>query len=482
MSLTELSIQELQAGYQKRDFTVSEVVAEYLKQIDSHDKELGAYLSVWRDEALAAARELDKKIIGGLEPTGLVGVPMAVKDVLTTEQGVTTAGSKMLAHYRAPYNATAVDKLIQAGVIVLGKTNCDEFAMGSSGENSAFFPTKNPWNKTKVPGGSSSGSAVAVAARLCRAALGTDTGGSIRQPASFSGVVGLKPTYGRVSRYGLIAMTSSLDQVGPLSATVAEAATVLKAIAGLDFKDATSRNKTVPDYNDKLNHSLKGLTVGLPQEFFGKGLSRGSKQVLEKATQTLGELGLKIKHVNLPKSVYGLAAYYIIAPSEISANMARFDGLRFGESTEDRKLFNHYLNTRGRWLGKEVKRRIILGTYVLSAGYYDAYYRQAVKVRQLINQEFSNIFKEVDILACPTTPTVAFSLGEKTADPMAMYLADVNTVPVNIAGLPAISVPAGLYDGLPVGLQLIGAPWEEVKILQVAHQFERARGPWHLPA
>lgn len=479
--LTELSIKELHTGYIKRDFSVAEVVAEYLKRVQLVDKDIGAYLSVWAADASLAASALDKKISSGTKPTGLMGVPVAVKDVLTTSTGVTTAGSKMLSRYKAPYNATVVNKIMASGAIILGKTNCDEFAMGSSGENSAFYPTKNPWDKTKVPGGSSSGSAAAVAARLCRVALGTDTGGSIRQPASFCGVVGLKPTYGRVSRYGLVAMTSSLDQAGPLAPTVSEVADTLSVIAGFDPQDATSRHKTVPDYQAKLNHSLKGLTIGLPQEFFAKGLARGSKEVLEKAIDVLGQLGVKIKHVNLPATAYALAAYYIIAPSEISANMARYDGLRFGESTLDNNLLAHYLNTRGRFLGAEVKRRIILGTHVLSAGYYDAYYRQAVKVRQLISREYSQIFKQVDLLVCPTTPTVAFSLGEKTIDPMAMYLADVNTVPVNIAGLPAISVPAGLADRLPVGLQIIGAAWDEVKILQVAHQFELARGPWNLP-
>src|SRR3990167_10136220 len=432
--------------------------------MDAKDKELGAYLSVWRDEAAAAARELDKKIIGGLEPTGLVGVPMAVKDVLTTEQGVTTAGSKMLAHYRAPYNATAVDKLIQAGVIVLGKTNCDEFAMGSSGENSAFFPTKNTWNKTKVPGGSSSGSAVAVAARLCRAALGTDTGGSIRQPASFSGVVGLKPTYGRVSRYGLIAMTSSLDQVGPLSATVAEAATVLKAIAGLDFKDATSRNKTVPDYNDKLNHSLKGLTVGLPQEYFDEGLEKGVKNTVVSAVKKLEALGANLVELSLPHTKEAISVYYLIMLSEVSTNLARFDGIRFGNEREK--------------FGDEVKRRIMLGTYALSSGYHDAYYLRAAKVRTLIKKEFDKAFAKVDCLVGPVSPTTAFSIGEKINDPLQMYLADILTVPVSLAGLPAISVPCGFSNNLPVGLQIIGKQFAEEIILNLAHTYERANN-WY---
>ncbi|MEK7497123.1 MAG: Asp-tRNA(Asn)/Glu-tRNA(Gln) amidotransferase subunit GatA [Patescibacteria group bacterium] len=477
MSLTQYNLSELSQKIKSQAVTAREVVSDYLKKSTADftsKKSLGVYLTLASEQALSRADEIDEKIASGEEAGELAGVPIAVKDIIVTRGITTTAGSKILKNYVPPYSATVVEKLENAGAIVIGKTNCDEFAMGASGENSGFFPTHNPWDVLRVPGGSSSGSAAAVAAGFAPIALGTDTGGSIRQPAAFCGVVGLKPTYGRVSRFGIMAMTSSLDQVGPFTHTVADAALLLKIIAGFDEKDATSVKSVVPDYPSLLNKDIKKIKIGVPKEFFGEGLSADVKKVVEEAIDKLAELGAEIIPVSLPSMPYALAAYYILCPAEVSTNLARFDGLKYGESLREADLLSTLAKTRGELFGREVKRRIMLGTFVLSAGYYDAYYKSALAARQAIKNDFNRVFKEVDILATPTTPTTAFELGSKNQDPLAMYLADVYTVPVNIAGLPAISVPCGLSDGLPVGLQLIGNMWQEEKILKVAYNYEQA--------
>ncbi|MFH1112189.1 MAG: Asp-tRNA(Asn)/Glu-tRNA(Gln) amidotransferase subunit GatA [Patescibacteria group bacterium] len=478
MDVRKLTINELRFGYLKHQFSVREVVSDYLKKINEQDKDLGAYLYVAKEEALTTADNLDKKIARGASIGLLAGVPVAVKDVLVTEGMATTAGSRILENYKPPYNATAVQRILNEDAIILGKTNCDEFAMGASGENSGFKPAHNPWNKKCVPGGSSSGSAAAVAAGLCRISLGSDTAGSIRQPASFCGLVGVKPTYGRVSRYGLIAMASSFDTIGPLTATVEEAAQVLQIIAGYDHHDATSQNKNVPNYLGLLKQASKKLRIGVVKEFFAQGLDTKVGSAVMQALAVMQKFGHELVEVNLPTIPLGVATYYIITPAEVSANLARYDGLRYGHGVESNNLFEFYTKTRALLLGPEVKRRIILGTYILSAGYYDAYYRQAVLAREAIKADFNKVFAEVDVVAGPTTPTTAFALGEKTNDPLAMYLADANTAPVNIAGLPAVSVPCGLIDGLPVGLQLIGPAWSEGLLMQLVQVYETERGPF----
>ncbi len=438
-------------------------VTEALARIAAHDEALGAFLAVDREGALAAARALD---VEGDHGGPLTGVPVAVKDALCTRGLRTTAGSKILAGYVPPYDATAVARLRSAGAIIVGKTNLDEFSMGSSTEHSAFHPSRNPWDPTRAPGGSSGGSAVAVAARMTPAALGSDTGGSIRQPASFTGIVGIKPTYGRVSRYGLVAFASSLDQVGVLAADVATADTVLRVISGKDPMDATSVE--MPPIAPLAKESdVYGLRIGVPAEYFAEGLDPQVETRVREALRALEARGAVCVPVSLPSTRYAVATYYIVASAEASSNLSRFDGVRYGARVAGESLHEMYERTRSRGFGAEVKRRILLGTFVLSAGYYDAYYKKAMDQRRRIAQDFAQVFREVDVVCTPTTPTTAFRLGEKS-DPLSMYLADIYTLPASLAGLPALSVPCGFAGALPVGLQVIGRPWDEATILRVA--------------
>lgn len=438
---------------------------------------LGAFLSLTPDFALAQAVEADRRLAAG-ETAPLLGIPMGLKDILSTAGLPTTCGSRILENYVPQYSATVVQKLFDAGAILVGKTNMDEFAMGSSNENSAFFPARNPWDPDRVPGGSSGGSAVAVASGQVPFALGTDTGGSIRQPASFSGIVGLKPTYGRVSRYGLIAFASSLDQIGPMTRTVEDAATVLSVIAGWDPYDSTSLNAPVPDYQGALSREMAGLRLGVPREYMGKGMDPGVTRVLEDALDVYRRLGAQIVNISLPHTEYALSTYYVISPAEAMSNLARYDGVRYGLSVPGNDVWQTYAATREAGFGAEVKRRILLGTYVLSAGYYDAYYLKAQKVRTLVRRDFTEAFGQVDAILAPTSPTTAFSLGERTADPLQMYLSDVYTVPANIAGICGISIPGGFDNGLPVGIQLLGPPLGEETILAAAAAFQRET-PYH---
>ncbi|WP_448532835.1 Asp-tRNA(Asn)/Glu-tRNA(Gln) amidotransferase subunit GatA [Parathermosynechococcus lividus] len=473
-------IQELHRQLVKKERSATEITQAYLERIQALEPTLHSFLTVTGDRALEQAAAVDQQIAAG-ETIGLLsGIPLAIKDNLCTYGVRTTCASKMLADFVPPYESTVTAKLHQAGAVMLGKTNLDEFAMGSSTENSAFGLTANPWNIECVPGGSSGGSAAAVAAGECAAALGSDTGGSIRQPASFCGVVGLKPTYGLVSRYGLVAYASSLDQIGPLAPTVTDAAILLGAIAGHDPRDATSLKVPVPDYTQALRPDLKGLRVGVIQETISEGLQPEVKTAIEAALQTLKELGASLKELSCPRFAYGLPTYYIIAPSEASANLARYDGVNFGFRVEGAAdLLEMYTQTRAQGFGAEVKRRIMIGTYALSAGYYDAYYLRAQKVRTLIKEDFANAFEQVDVLICPTSPTTAFKAGEKTADPLSMYLSDLMTIPINLAGLPGLSLPCGFdATGLPIGLQLIGNVLQEETLFRVAYAYEQAT-PWH---
>lgn len=452
--------------------TVECVTEEFLEGIEKR-KRLNAFLSVFHEKALAQARVVDKKIAEGRAGM-LAGMVVAVKDNLCIKDEVVTCGSKMLQNFVSLYDATAVRRLRDADAVIIGKTNLDEFAMGSSTENSAYGPVLNPVNEAKVPGGSSGGSCVAVAAAMSHTALGTDTGGSIRQPASFCGIVGLKPTYGRVSRYGLIALASSFDQIGPFAYSVADAAKVLQVIAGHDEMDSTSADVPVPDYLSNLNKDVKGLKIGLPREAFGEGLDDEVRSAIEKAVDTLREGGAEIVEVGLPHSEYTISTYYILMTAEASSNLARYDGVRYGyRSPGVKDLTKMYVKSRSEGFGEEVKRRIMLGTYVLSAGYYDAYYRKAQKVRRLIQDDFLNAFKTVDCILMPTAPTTAFNVGEKANDPLAMYLSDVYTVSANLAGIPAISVPFGTDNkGLPIGVQLLGKQFDEGTILRVGDFLE----------
>lgn len=473
--LCRLTIQETADQLASGQTTARAVTDAYLTRIEQLNPKLNAYLTVFEQTAREQADRSDERRQAGKTLGPLDGIPLAIKDNLATKDQRTTAGSQILTDYAPPYSATVVKKLTQAGAVILGKTNLDEFAMGSSTENSAYGPSLNPWDTSKVPGGSSGGSAVAVAADLCAAALGSDTGGSIRQPAGFCGIVGLKPTYGLVSRYGLLAMASSLDQIGPMTKTVADSQILLSAIAGPDPYDATAR-LTLPAENQSSTKDLAGLTIGLPEEYFGEGIDKAVLDTVKAALDQLVERGATLKKVSLPLSPKALSVYYLVSPVEVASNMARYDGIRFGQSLE-RQSGSHslsavYKQTRADFIGPEVKRRIMLGTYASSAGYYDAYYDKAMRVRRLLKDEFEQIFKEVDILASPTSPTTAFSIGEKTTDPLAMYLADINTVPVNLAGLPAISLPAGQVDDLPVGLQLIGPTLGERALFRAATAFE----------
>jgi len=477
--LHSLTLHEAAELLRRREVSSLELTRAVLERIQQTEPRLNAFITVTAELALAQAQEADRRLRQG-EAHPLTGVPVAVKDIICTKGVRTTCGSRMLEDFVPPYDATVVERLRQAGMVMVGKTNMDEFAMGSSGENSAFGPTRNPWDLERVPGGSSSGSAAAVAAGQCIYALGSDTGGSIRQPAAMCGVVGLKPTYGRVSRYGLVAFASSLDQIGPITKDVRDAAIVLQAIAGHDPRDSTSAPVEVPDYTQALHPDLKKTRIGVPKEYFGEGLDEGTRQALQQAIGVLQDLGAEVDwEVSLPTTPYALACYYIIAPSEASANLARYDGVKYGYSyTEGASMWENMEKTRQYGFGPEVKRRIMLGTYALSAGYYDAYYLKALKVRTLICREFEAAFQRYHVLVTAVSPTPAFRLGEKVHDPLQMYLSDVFTIPVNIAGLPAISVPCGFSDGLPVGMQVIGRPFDEATVLRVAYAYQQATD-WH---
>jgi aspartyl-tRNA(Asn)/glutamyl-tRNA(Gln) amidotransferase subunit A len=477
--LTELTIHELADLFRQKTATPTQAAREYLDRIAALDPKVKAYLTVTGEAALMRATEADARFEKGAPLGPLDGVPLGLKDVLCTRGVRTTCGSKILESFVPPYDATVVARLSRAGAVILGKLNMDEFAMGSSTENSGYFATRNPWDLSRVPGGSSGGSAAAVAADLAAATLGTDTGGSIRQPAAFCGNVGLKPTYGRVSRYGLVAFASSLDQIGPFAKDVEDAALVLQAIAGRDPMDSTSAAVPVPDYAAGLGQGVEGLRVGIPAEYFIEGLDPEVEAAVRAAIEILKGLGAKTESVSLPHTEYGLAAYYVIGPAEASSNLARYDGVKYGLRVPGaRDLIDMYSRTRGAGFGAEVKRRVMLGTYALSAGYYDAYYGKAQKVRTLVQRDFQKAFERVDVIVAPTTPTAAFKKGEKE-DPLSMYLNDVFTIPVNLAGLPGVSVPAGFTKaGLPVGLQVIGKAFDEAAVLRTAKAYEGAT-EWH---
>lgn len=472
MSLNTLTIEEAHRGLVNKEFSSRELTRACFETIKKQDKKLNAFISLTEDKAYEMAEAVDRKIKKSEEIGVLAGIPLAVKDNILVEGAKATAGSKILSTYVAAYDATVVDRLKRIGAVILGKANLDEFAMGSSGETSFFGSTKNPRDLTKVPGGSSSGPAAAVASDEAIYALGSDTGGSVRQPASFCGIVGLKPTYGRVSRHGLMAMASSLDQIGTLTKTVKDAAFVFEAIAGLDKFDSTTVDKKA-DAVSLINKSIKGLKVGVAKDFFIKGMDENVKRTVKTAIKKLEGLGAEIVEVNLPLVKYALAVYYILMPAEVSSNLARYDGVRYGARSSGGNLLEMYLKTRREGFGEEARRRIMLGTYVLSAGYYDAYYKKAQQVRHLIKDDFDKAFEKVNCLVSPTSPSVAFGLGEKFDDPLTMYLADIFTVSANIAGLPAVSIPCGEVDKLPVGLQLIGKYFDEQTLFQAAYQLER---------
>lgn len=479
--LTQLSLKALQQGIQSRQFSVMEVTSAYLERIARFDDSLKTYITVTEDQARAQAEVIDNQIRSGELKGSLAGIPYALKDLFCTDGVLTTCASKMLANFIAPYDAHVTSKLKGAGGVLLGKNNMDEFAMGSSNENSAFAPVQNPWNTEYVPGGSSGGGAAAVAARLAPMVLGTDTGGSIRQPASFCGITGIKPTYGRVSRFGMIAFASSLDQCGPMAVSAEDCALTLNEIAGFDERDSTSAQVDVPDYTANLNDSIEGLRIGLPKEFFAEGLDQQVAAVIERAVKEFEARGAVIKEVSLPNTNVAVAAYYVVAPAECSSNLSRFDGVRFGHRCENpQDLMDLYERSRWEGFGDEVKRRIMVGAYALSAGYYDAYYLKAQKVRRLIKQDFVDVFKEVDVLMGPSAPTTAFKLGSLVDDQLAMYLADAYTLPTSLAGLPGMSFPIGFADnGLPVGMQLIGNYFDEARMLNIAHQYQQETD-WHL--
>ncbi|MHB8066836.1 MAG: Asp-tRNA(Asn)/Glu-tRNA(Gln) amidotransferase subunit GatA [Desulfobaccales bacterium] len=473
-ALYSLSISQLAPLLARREVSPLEVTDQILDRIEMLDGQLHAYLTVAADGARAQARAAEARLARG-EATPLTGIPLALKDVLVTRGLRTTCGSRILENFVPPFDATVCARLRQAGAVFLGKVNMDEFAMGSSTENSAFGPTHNPWNRECIPGGSSGGSAAAVAADLCIASLGSDTGGSIRQPASHCGVVGCKPTYGRVSRYGLVAYASSLDQIGPLTKEVRDAALLLQVIAGPDPRDSTCLDAAAPDYLENLGQEIRGLKIGVPKEYFGAGLDPEVEAAVRGAHQTLAGLGAELVEVSLPHTEYAVAVYYLVAVAEASSNLARYDGVKYGVRAEGKNLLEMYGATRTQGFGAEVRRRIMLGTYALSAGYYDAYYRKGSQVRALIRGDFDAAYKKCDLLATPVSPTPAFRLGEKVADPLTMYLSDIFTISANLAGIPGISVPCGFSSGgLPIGLQLMGPPLGEAALLQAAYAFEQA--------
>ncbi|MYB47904.1 MAG: Asp-tRNA(Asn)/Glu-tRNA(Gln) amidotransferase subunit GatA [Dehalococcoidia bacterium] len=460
------------------DVSSVELTQAYLERIEEIEPSVKSFVTVTPELALEQARVADGRIASD-NASSLTGIPMQLKDNMATNGVATTCSSRMLEGFVPPYDAAVTTKLYEQDAVLVGKGNLDEFAMGSSTENSAFFPTRNPWNLDRVPGGSSGGPAAAVAAGQCVYSLGSDTGGSIRQPAALCGVVGLKPTYGLVSRYGLVAFASSLDQIGPITKDVGDAALVLNAIAGHDPRDSTSINRDVPDYAKALTDDITGLRVGVPKEYFVEGMEPGVEDAIRKAIGTLADLGAVVSETSLPSTPYAMAVYYIVAPSEASANLARYDGVKYGYSTDTPGgMWDSLEDTRREGFGPEVKRRIMIGTYALSAGYYDAWYKKALQVRTLIRHEFDQVFQEFDVLVSPTSPSVAFPLGDKTADPYMMYLNDVFTQPANIAGIPAISIPAGMSDGLPIGLQFMASHLQEANLLRTAHAYEQATD-WH---
>lgn len=471
--LTLLTAAESRRALDNREISSVELTQAYLQRIEAVEPHIHAYLHLMADVALSQANAADVRIEND-EVDELTGIPVALKDIICTTDAPTTAASKMLEGYMSPYDATVVARLREQGAVFLGKTNTDEFAMGSSTENSAFGPTINPWGENRVPGGSSGGSAAAIAAREASLALGTDTGGSIRQPAGFCGIVGLKPTYGRVSRFGVLPFASSLDQVGPFARTVEDAAMMVRAIAGLDPNDSTIAPLDVPNFTNDFRTDLKGVRIGVAKEYSVDGMEPGVDAVTRAAMKQLEDLGAELVDVSLPHTEYALATYYITAPAEASANLARYDGVRFGNRVDGDDLIDTYNKTRAAGFGTEVKRRIMLGTYALSSGFYDAYYVKAQKVRTLIKQDFDNAFSSVDAIVAPTSPTVAFEVGSRTDDPYAMYLADAFTIPANMAGIPGISVPAGFSDGLPVGIQFLGKAFDESALLGIAHAYEQA--------
>ncbi|MGD9842081.1 MAG: Asp-tRNA(Asn)/Glu-tRNA(Gln) amidotransferase subunit GatA [Steroidobacteraceae bacterium] len=472
------TLTELAAGLKQKRFSSVELTQHFLQRIERFNAELNAFITVTPELALAQAAAADARIAAG-NATALTGLPLAHKDIFCTDGVLTSCGSKMLSNFVSPYDATVVARMKLEGLVMLGKTNMDEFAMGSSNETSYYGAVKNPWDLTKVPGGSSGGSAAAVAARIAPAATGTDTGGSIRQPAALTSLTGIKPTYGRVSRYGMVAFASSLDQGGVMCLSAADAALLLQSMAGFDEQDSTSVNVPVPDYQATLDQPLKGLKVGLVKEFFAQGLSEEIGRPVRNALAVYEQLGAQLVEVSLPSLPLSVPAYYVVAPAECSSNLSRFDGVRFGYRCDNpRDLQDLYTRSRGEGFGSEVKRRIMTGTYVLSAGYYDAYYLRAQKIRRLIADEFAAAFKQVDVLMCPTSPTPAFDIGANENDPVTMYLNDIYTVGANLAGLPAMSIPCGFVGSLPVGLQIIGPHFAEAKLLNVAHGYQQSTD-WH---
>ncbi len=476
MELYRLGIEEARAAIERGEITPLELVTALFERIDSMDKGINAYVSLERESALRQARDA-----GGGEDNDrmLSSIPLAIKDNICTEGVKTTCCSKMLKSFIPPYESTVTGRLKGEGYILLGKTNLDEFAMGSSTENSAFGPTRNPWDRERVPGGSSGGSAAAVAADECIAAIGSDTGGSIRQPAAFCGVVGLKPTYGRVSRYGLVAFASSLDQIGPITKNVRDSAILMNVISGRDLLDSTSADVAVPDFTSMLGQEIKGLKIGVPREYFIEGMDSEVEDAVKNAIKTLESIGAIPVEISLPHTEYAVAAYYILATSEASSNLARYDGVKYGLRVEGKDLTDMYMKTKKHGFGAEVKRRIIIGTYALSSGYYDAYYKKAQQVRTLIRQDFQEALGRVDLIITPTTPTPAFKIGEKTEDPLRMYLNDIFTISINLAGMPGISIPCGFTSGnLPIGLQIIGKAFDEETVLKAAYAYEQAT-EWH---
>ncbi|MEB3102143.1 Asp-tRNA(Asn)/Glu-tRNA(Gln) amidotransferase subunit GatA [Paenibacillaceae bacterium T2] len=475
MSLFRLSIKEIHNRLIRKELSVRDLVDESFNRIGAVDSQVKAFLTLNEEQARTAAGQLDEQLDSGVRERGLLfGLPVGIKDNIVTEDLVTTCASKFLSNYRPIYNASVVQKLKQAQTVTIGKLNMDEFAMGGSNENSAFYPTRNPWNTEHVPGGSSGGSAVAVAAEEVYFALGSDTGGSIRQPAAYCGVVGLKPTYGLISRFGLVAFASSLDQIGPITKNVEDSAYLLQAIAGHDSLDSTSANVEIPDYIGALTGDVKGLRIAVPKEYIGEGVAPGVRDKVLAALRVFEQMGAVWEEVSLPHTEYAVAAYYILASSEASSNLARYDGVRYGVRAKNANdLADVYYKSRSEGFGTEVKRRIMLGTYALSSGYYDAYYLKAQKVRTLIKQDFDEVFEKFDVIIGPTVPTPAFRIGEQVDDPLTMYLNDILTIPVSLAGVPAISVPCGLADGLPVGLQIIGKSFDESIVLRAAHAFEQ---------
>lgn len=475
MDIYRLSISEMGNMLRNKEISSEELVSKYLDRLEELEDKVSSFITLRnRAEIVEEAREIDRKISNGEELPPLAGVPVAIKDNIATKGIKTTCASKILENFVPPYDATIIKKLKTQGAIIVGKTNMDEFAMGSSTENSIFKTTKNPWALDRVPGGSSGGSAAAVAAGQIPYALGSSTGGSIRQPASFCGIVGLKPTYGLISRYGLVAFASSLDQIGPLTRNVEDCAVVLDAITGHDVKDSTSVDKEKEDYLSSIKGDIKGMKIALPKEYFAQGINEEIKAKVLEAVKVLEGLGAEVEEVSLPYTDYGLATYYIIAPAEASSNLARFDGVRYGKRAEEfQSIEELFIKTRSEGFGEEVKRRIMVGTYCLSSGYYDAYYKRAQKVRTLIKNDFENVFKKYDVIVSPTSPILPFKVGEKADDPMSMYMSDVLTVCINLAGIPSVSIPCGMVNGLPVGMQIIGNVFDESKILKVAYNYEK---------